>query len=125
MCPGVADEHLWGLVRISPAVGVESAFFERFVRILVRFWYYGHPKVGDREMALRRDEDVPGLQVAVRNVPIVEVVHAQGLCIERWVGAQVGFRSKGRTSSSTHRRATLLGRRVHVDSKRIPESAFG
>ena len=45
----------------------------------MRFWYHGHPKVGDREMALRRDEDVPGLQVAVRNVPIVEVVHAQGL----------------------------------------------
>jgi len=86
--PGVADEHFWGLVRISPAIGVESAFFERFDQIFVRFWYHGHSKVGDREMALRRDEDVCGLQVAVGDVPIVEVVHAQGLCKERWVGAR-------------------------------------
>lgn len=33
---GVADEHLGGLVRVRPAVGVKGALIEGFVRVLVR-----------------------------------------------------------------------------------------
>jgi len=96
-----------GLVRVRLAVTIEGALFERLGRVLVRFRYHGYPKVSDREMAtLRDDEDVSGLQVAMGDVPVVEVVHA-------------------RASSSTHRRATLLYRQIHVESKMIPESAFG
>ena len=83
---GVADEHLGGLVRVRSAVGVEGALIKGFVRVLVRVWYQGYPKIGDHEMALRRDEDVSGFQVAVNDVSIVEIEHTQGLCKERWVG---------------------------------------
>jgi hypothetical protein len=42
-------------------------------------------------MALRRDEDVSGFQVAVDDVSIVEIEHTQGLCKERWVGGHMGY----------------------------------
>jgi hypothetical protein len=60
-------------------VRIEVAFIERFVGVHKLIAHQGNPKVGNREMALRRDEDVSGLQVAVYDGPIVEFVHAQGL----------------------------------------------
>lgn len=61
----VGDEQLWGLVRVRPAVGKELAFIERFAGVRDVISNHRNPKVGNREMSLRRDEDISRLQVAV------------------------------------------------------------
>lgn len=80
----MADEHFGGLVRVSPAVAVEGAFFERLARVLVLFGHNGYPKVGDGEVAPRRHQDVSRLQITMDDTPIVEVVHPQ--CLRECVG---------------------------------------
>ena len=71
----MGDEQLGSLVRVRPAVGKELAFFERFVSVRV-VSNHRYAKVSNCEMALGRDENISGLQVAVNNGAIVKLVHA-------------------------------------------------
>ena len=61
----VGDEQLWCLVRVRPAVGKELAFIERFASVSDVVGNHRNPEVSNREMSLRRDEDISGLQVAM------------------------------------------------------------